>query len=80
MNLGLDVYVDKAGLQKNFEEHKGDIPKFAKSMAALTWTTTQREERSLEGGKNNRFPNAPAKKAVTPRKVNACLGMHIRLS
>lgn len=75
VNLGLDVYVDKAGLQKNFEEHKGDIPKFAKSMAALTWTTTQREERSLEGGKNNRFPNAPAKKAATPRKVNACLGV-----
>lgn len=56
-------------------DDKGDLIKLSKNLAALAWTTSQREERSLEGGINNRFPEAPPKKAATPRKINACLGM-----
>lgn len=68
--------MDKSGLERNLSEHKGDVQKLSKAIATLAWTVSQREERSLEGGKNNRFPNAPAKKAATPSKVNTCLGVY----
>lgn len=67
--------IDKDGLDRILKDSKGDISKISKGMTSLAWTVSQREERSLEGGKSNRFPNAPAKKAATPAKVNACLGM-----
>jgi len=69
--------VDKKGFEKELKDHKGDVQKISKGMAALTWTASQREERSLEGGKSNRFPNAKPKKAATPLKVNTCLGMYV---
>lgn len=68
------MFVDKGAMTRNLEDNKGDLNKISKGMAALTWTAAQRQERSLEGGRNNRFPDAPAKKAATPRKINACIG------
>lgn len=69
------VKLDLDALERNLTDYKEDYTKLSKALATLTWTTTQREERSLEGGKNNRFPNAPSKQAATPAKLNTCLGM-----
>ncbi|XP_034246120.1 serine-rich adhesin for platelets-like [Thrips palmi] len=75
VDFGSGIKIEKEPLERILKDSKGDISKLSKELAALTWSLPQRQRRSLTGGKNNRFPDAPAKKAATPCKVNTCLGI-----
>jgi hypothetical protein len=70
----------KDAMEDIFENNKVDLPKAAKNLTMQTWDIEERKRRSLDGKKNNRFPQAPVKQAATPRKVKAILGMYSRHS
>lgn len=66
--------VKKEKFELNFINNKLDLEKAAKNLIAMAYTHPERIERSLEGGKCNKFPDLPPKRQATPRKLNALLG------
>lgn len=40
----------------------------------MIWDEEQRSQRSLEGGRNNKAPDAPKKEKATPAKVDTIIG------
>lgn len=74
VDIGNGVKVKNKRMEQNFVDNKLNLEKAAKNLTAMAWTHAERLERSLEGGRSNKYPDAKPKQQATPKKVNAVLG------